>query len=687
MYYKSIFLIGLSFAWSLLNAQESLLSNFLSAPYTSELVKNAKGDKIAWVENKAGALKIFVANAPNYTPTSIWSYAHDIGLPLSNLQFSRDDVHLYAVVGSGVNREGVIANPASLVHYPQQTLFRVHISSAKLDTIGHYSNIVLSENGAFGLMAKGKSIWRIDLQKMTTELILTARGGISQLAISPDDKSIVFTSNRGDHSFIGHYTFGQESIKWLSPSVDKDMYPQFSPSGEQVTFVRQPGDDQDDLSNLTGGIMFSIVVHDLISGKAQTIWSSPKDDGGFAQYYPSHPLLWLKSDQILFYSEHEAFMKLYLMLPDGSQLKTLISGDCEVEQLDVSSDGQTIVFNSNKDDIDRRDLFSYAVSSGILTPLTTSTSIETDPLVMANSDIIYREADYRSFPKIVRKSAADKSSMRSIISTDPAISNAALEHVMPEQVIFRAQDGTTVHGQLFVKDRDARNPAVIFMHGGPIRQMLLGYHYSSYYANAYAFNQYLANQGYVVLSINFRSGIGYGRDFRRAKFQGPRGATEYQDILAGAAYLRDLDFVDAERLGLWGGSYGGYLTAQGLARNSNIFKAGVDLHGVHDWAWRAREFSPGGGWGLGPDDLALAYASSPISDISGWTSPVLFVHGDDDRNVMFGQTIDLVRRLREKGVDHEIVVFPDEVHGFYRYQSWFRTFKAAEDFFDRKLKN
>src|SRR3989442_14045667 len=121
------------------------------------------------------------------------------------------------------------------------------------------------------------------------------------------------------------------------------------------------------------------------------------------------------------------------------------------------------------------------------------------------------------------------------------------------------------------------------MHGGPMREMLLGWHYRDYYHNSYAMNQYLASRGYMVLSVNYRSGIGYGRAFRLAPHRGARGASEYQDIVAGAKYLQSRDDVDKKRIGLWGGSYGGYLTALGLARNSDIFAAGVDFHGVHGW--------------------------------------------------------------------------------------------------------
>jgi dipeptidyl aminopeptidase/acylaminoacyl peptidase len=217
--------------------------------------------------------------------------------------------------------------------------------------------------------------------------------------------------------------------------------------------------------------------------------------------------------------------------------------------------------------------------------------------------------------------------------------------------------------------------------------MLLGYHYSGYYANAYSMNQYLASRGYVVLSVNYRSGIGYGRAFRRAPEQGPRGASEYQDIVAAGKYLQSLEEVDPGRVGLWGGSYGGYLTAMGLARNPELFKAGVDLHGVHDWAWRGRDFSPGGGWGITKELMDQAHASSPVSDLSNWKAPVLIISGDDDRNVMIGQSVDLKNKLDALGVYNEVLIFPDEVHGFLRYDSWLRAFRATASFFDRFLKD
>jgi dipeptidyl aminopeptidase/acylaminoacyl peptidase len=179
----------------------------------------------------------------------------------------------------------------------------------------------------------------------------------------------------------------------------------------------------------------------------------------------------------------------------------------------------------------------------------------------------------------------------------------------------------------------------------------------------------------------------YGRAFREPADGGWRGASEYKDVVAAARYLQSLPSVDAKKIGLWGGSYGGFLTAMGLARNSDIFAAGVDLHGVHDWS----VFLPRWERGLpeAPDlkeATQLAFESSPNASISNWKSPVLLIQGDDDRNVPFSQTVDLAQRLRAQHVPFEQIVFPDEIHDFLLWRNWVTAYAATADFFDRVLK-
>uniref|UniRef100_UPI0015764B9E alpha/beta hydrolase family protein n=1 Tax=Sphingomonas bacterium TaxID=1895847 RepID=UPI0015764B9E len=264
------------------------------------------------------------------------------------------------------------------------------------------------------------------------------------------------------------------------------------------------------------------------------------------------------------------------------------------------------------------------------------------------------------------------------------------EFVTPRPVGFTAPDGTAIRGQLFAAPGGAaRKPAIVFVHGGPERQMLLGWHYRDYYANAYAVNQYLASRGFVVLSVNYRLGIGQGRAFEQPGHAGADGAAEYQDVLAGARYLQSLASVDGARIGIWGGSYGGYLTALALARNSDTFKAGVDFQGVHDWSlYLAEQGGPAPRFEQGDRDMGMktAFQSSPVAAVAGWRSPVLLIQGDDDRNVRFSQTIDLATRLTRTGAPVETLVLPDETHGFARHASWVRADAATVAFFERSLR-
>jgi dipeptidyl aminopeptidase/acylaminoacyl peptidase len=226
---------------------------------------------------------------------------------------------------------------------------------------------------------------------------------------------------------------------------------------------------------------------------------------------------------------------------------------------------------------------------------------------------------------------------------------------------------------------------VAFFHGGSRRQMLLGFHYMDYYHNAYAMNQYLASRGYVVLAVNYRSGIGYGMEFREATNYGARGASEFADVVGAGLYLKSRPDVDPTRIGLWGGSYGGYLTALGLARASDLFAAGVDFHGVHDWNTEIPNFLPSYNALERPEFARLAFASSPLASVDTWRSPVLVVHGDDDRNVPFGETERLVEALRKRHVEVEQLVMPGEIHDFLRHASWIRAYTATSDFLDRRL--
>ena len=387
----------------------------------------------------------------------------------------------------------------------------------------------------------------------------------------------------------------------------------------------------------------------------------------------------------MFASEQDGWNHLYSIAGVGWSGDAAYPGEFDVEDVTLSGDHRSVIYSSNQDDIDRRHLWRVDLHGGRPQSLTQGETMEWSPVETGTGIRWSALVPALRFPPCRSTWSAQGREMiaRQALPAD----FPSHQLVTPKQVIFKSDDGLEIHGQLFTPaGRSQPGPALIFMHGGPMRQMMLGFHYMYYYHNAYAMNQYLASQGYVVLSVNYRLGIMYGRAFREAPNTSWRGAAEYKDVVAGAKYLQGLATVDPKKIGLWGGSYGGFLTALGLARNSDIFAAGVDMHGVHDWSvflprWENHPDAP--------DTKAaekLAFDSSPDASVSTWKSPVLLIHGDDDRNVPFGQTVDLAQRLREQHVMFEELIFPDEIHDFLMWKNWIRAYGAAAEFFDRTLK-
>jgi dipeptidyl aminopeptidase/acylaminoacyl peptidase len=387
--------------------------------------------------------------------------------------------------------------------------------------------------------------------------------------------------------------------------------------------------------------------------------------------------------------ERSGWLHLYSVAASGGDALELTPGRFEVEHVNLSGDCRTLVFDSNQDDIDRRHVWKISLdgrSKPLAQQVTTGEDIETQPVVASDGGTV---AVLRSDAHLPMRAAVVREGKLADLAPHAIPVGFPGEHfVTPQPVIFPAADGLEIHGQLFVPPglrSGERRPAAIFFHGGSQRQMLLGWHYMEYYSNAYAMNQYLASKGFVVLSVNYRSGIGYGLDFREALNYGADGASEFNDVLGAGLFLKNRGEVDPKRIACWGGSYGGYLTALALARASDLFAAGVDMHGVHDWNLEMPTFVPN----YDPRDHAeiarRAFESSPMASVKTWRSPVLLIHGDDDRNVPFAETVQLVEALRKQKVEFEEIVFPDEIHDFLLRRDWIRAYSAGEEFLQRKI--
>jgi len=704
------------------------IEQILSYSFSYGLASAKKADRIAWLEFEQGKRNVYTAAAPDFKPVRLANFMDDDGTDLTSLLISDDGSVVVFVRGSDPNRAGWVANPSQFPDGSEQAIWAVRPREAKPFRLTAGASPALSPDGKWVVFAKDGQIYGVAVQpavKKTSgstdeELkpLFRTWGTNSNPRWSPDSKKIAFVSDRQDHSFIGVYDLASRKITYLAPSVDRDTNPTWSGDGKRIAFIRRPGSAFAQIiaqaqtqgppgqppfrptpsreqaqpqqaqsqpqqiatgpgfqsSKFADGHTFTFWVAEVESGKGEKVWHDPLDDQTFRNI---RSITWA-GESLVFQLERNNWQHYYSVPVSGgvdAAPTNITPGEGEAEFVGFSADGETLYYTSNAGDIDRRDLWQSPTLGGPPVQLTTGDGIETEAAPLASGDrvaVFYSDAKRPRCVALVPSKGGEARIINPKLSSDFPLE----AQVVPEPVILKAEDGLEFHSQLFLpKDIQPgeRRPAILFSHGGPGRQMLLGYHYMFFYHMAYATHQYFANKGYVVISVNYRSGIGYGREFRMAPNRGAAGSSEYQDIVAAAKYLQSRPDVDSDRIGLYGLSYGGLLTAMGLSRNSDIFKAGVDIAGVHLW-------------GNSLDTNGTAFKASSVSTIDKWTSPVLLIQGDDDRNVAFSQTTGLVQLLRARNIYHELIVFPDEVHDFLVFKKWVMTFNAADDFFSRFLR-
>jgi dipeptidyl aminopeptidase/acylaminoacyl peptidase len=697
-----------------------------SYPFPNELAAAATGSRIAWAMNEAGQRNIWAAEGPDWKARKLTSYDSDTGQALTRVQLSPDGRWVvYRRGGDDANWDqddwgyaGV--NPASMPVQQKIQLWAVEFGGGEPRLLAEGGdNPAVLPSGKEVIFERGRQIWRVPIDGSAPAApMFFARGENSDARISPDGRRVAFVSNRGDHAFIGIYTNDETPITWMAPTTGRDSSPRWSADGSRVVFVRRPGAGGAPQPALERRHQpWSIWTADARTGDAREVWRAPETlRGSPPSTHGGTNLHWSSTGRIVFASYQDGQPHLYSIgdapLSADNTALLLTPGNYMVEYVSMSPDGRHAVFTGNAGetagDIDRRHIVRVPVDRAEPEVLTPGTGIEWTPVITGDGkSIAFISATARRPPLVAvmdaarsRFAGADAADYRLLAEDRIPADFPADALVVPTSVTFTASDGVTVYGQVFDSPATsaasasgvaggpgaaAKKPAVIFVHGGPPRQMLAGWHYSDYYANAYAAQQYFASRGYVALSVNYRLGIGYGFDFHQPANAGARGASEYLDVRAAGEYLRALPHVDAARIGVWGGSYGGYLTAMALAKDSALFAAGVDIHGVHNWADRYDRSRQR----YEPTDTAraadVAWKSSPVAYIDTWRSPVLLIHGDDDRNVRFSETVDLARRLAAAGVEYEELIVPDDTHHFMRHANWVKVNQATADYFDRKF--
>ncbi len=689
------------------------LTQVKSYPFPTELTAAATGARLAWALDARGRRNVWVAEGPDFVPRQVTRYTADDGQELTSVSLSPDGRYVVYVRGGehSANWADVPPNPASSPVPPTLQLWSVPLAGGAPTVLAEGGDApAISPRGDRVAFIKDRQVWTAPLDgSAPARRLLVSRGDAADLQWSPDGSRLAFVSGRGDHAFVGIFASDSAPVAWLAPSTARDGSPRWSPDGRRVAFVRRPPSTGAADSILVRRVVpWAIWTADAATGVGQPLWRSPESLRGSIPTTDGGPNLhWAANGRVVFLANLDGWPHLYSARDAGGEPPLLLTpGHYMAEHVRLSPDRRTLLFSANAGttagDVDRRHVVRVPVDRAAPEVVTPGAGLEWTPVLTGDGRtlaFVGATAQRPPLPTVAPAGGAAPAGWAAtarVLGTDrlPADFPTA-RLVVPTPVVYRAPDGTPVHAQLFERPGSAagggRKPAVVFVHGGPPRQMLLGWNYSDYYSNAYALNQYLASRGYVVLSVNYRLGIGYGLDFHRPPNAGAQGASEYQDVKAAAEYLRTLPQVDPARVGIYGGSYGGFLTAMALARNSDLFAAGVDIHGVHDWTTERVLGTSAGArdrYEQASDReraLDVAWQSSPVSSMRTWHSPVLLIHGDDDRNVRFAQTVDLARRLAAAHVSFDELVLPDETHHLLRHANMVAADSATAAFFDRTI--
>ncbi|MBV8750885.1 MAG: S9 family peptidase [Candidatus Eremiobacteraeota bacterium] len=668
----------------------------LSAPYPDLLTASPDHRVLLWTVHTRGARNL--ALWKDGTVRLVTHETADDGQDMSDPQLLADgSAVLYARGGSSQSdtQGGTNPNPLGLAEPPSRRIVLTSLASGTSYDVGEGINPVLSPKGdrvaweshgsvmvATLATTDGGATWTVGKPAPP----FTVRGGVGELTWSPDGTRLAFTIDRGDHAWVGAYTLGATNIVYVAPGFEQDGMPAWSPDGTKIAFVRRPGPAyrDDPAYDPPSSAPWSLVVADARSGAGRLVWTADRGMGhAYASYSLGGPSLWWSGDgqRVAFLWEKTGWIHLNSVDARGGAARDLTPGRFEVEQVAPTADGRALLYTSNQGDLDRRHIWRVGFAGGAAERITGGDDSQWTPVGLADGSVAYVNGGWAAPPQVTHLAGG---AAHSLVAAPTPREYPADAFVRPRPVTFRAADGLTIHGQLFVpQDGAAEHPALIFDHGGPSRQMLPGYHYMEPYTKLYQLNQVLANRGFVVLSINYRSGIMYGHDFREAKHAGWHGASEYQDVLAGAALLRARPDVDRKHLGIWGLSYGGYLTALGLARNSDIFAAGADQAGISDWRGLFDFYlgKPAGS----AEQRRIAYEASTDASLVHWRSPIYLSQADDDRNVPFSEAVDLATRLRERGISVTESAVPNDAHAYLTYAHELARFEETADFLSAHL--
>jgi dipeptidyl aminopeptidase/acylaminoacyl peptidase len=659
------------------------MASVIAAPYIYPPVPSADGRYLAYITREARSRNVYLL--PVGKPARlIVNYPDDDGRDLSNVAVSQHGGAVAYVRGGSVNKQADSPNPTSAPDMPQRQVWIVGSDGDPPRLLGSGRDPLFTPDDRQILWRTQGAVWAATLiwagHRLAgvgepREFLAGEREG---LRFSPDGTKVAYQRANG----IEIYDFAMRASVVIPHGTDTDLGPVWSSDGKRLAFRREPSDSPGLERNVCGGgerycgpmvsaQPWAIWVVDVSDLRPRKVWQAKPGVGSV--YYPldqeyapgqhGDELFWSADDRLGFVWEEDGWRHLYSVAVSGGVATRLTPGDGEVETAALSMDRKSIVYATNIGDLGRRHLSMVGFDGTPPRAVTSAENSQWAPVPLADGTVAYIGAGWADSPRIAVRSADGKTRTAELPKA-PASFPAALL-VKPELVEFPASDGQTAFGQLFVPTHP-NGCAIIFSHGGIRRQMLPGFHYMDAYTYLYEMNQYLAGRGCVVLSVEYRSSIMRGEAFRNAPGWGFTANSEILDFVGAARYLLARRDVDASRgVGIYGLSWGGYMTAEALALHSDLFTVGFDMAGVH----------------ITPDPAG--YPTSAVAHLDTWKSPVFLVQGDDDMNVDFNDGIVLARAMQKKrpGVEFRQEAVPGQTHDLYQtYEQLVEIYTRGSDF-------
>ncbi len=464
---------------------------------------------------------------------------------------------------------------------------------------------------------------------------------------------------------------------FAAPRPVRWTMPVFSRDGKDAVASARAGDNKDRW----------LVTIDPATGKARVVEHTHDDawvrDGGTpAQFLED-------GKRVYFLSERDGWMHLYTVdVTAADPCPTQITeGNFEIDEVQLSADGRTFYVTSTEHHPGERHLYAVPVDGGArarITSMTGSNEAEVSPDGAALGLVhAYATKPPEVFIMPNRAGAAARQ-----VTTTPTAEWRAFRWIDPQIVRFPARDGARVYARLYRPEMigarpDPAKPGVVFVHGAGYLQNAHKY-WSTYYRE-YMFHNLLASRGYVVLDVDYRASRGYGRDWRTAIYR-HMGGKDLDDVVDGARYLAATQGVNPRRIGVYGGSYGGFITLMAMFTTPDVFAAGAALRPVTDWAHYNHGYTsnilnvPHG-------DPEAYRRSSPIYFAEGLKGALLICHGMVDTNVFFQDSVRLAQRLIELGKENwELAAYPVENHSFTEATSWADEYRRILKLFEANLR-